>query len=90
MTYEWRKYPEQEPTESGYYYCVHVMDGQRYYKGIWWNDKRKVWDHWRPHLFREFVSPEVLVFVAESRTDFYCPCEEGVRKNIDKYEPYTG
>lgn len=90
MTYQWQNYPEWAPTDSGYYYTVHVMNGQRLYKAIWWSSETNKWVHWRPAEYRAGVSPDVLVFVVESRTDYYCPCMIGVQENLEHYTPYDG
>lgn len=88
MKYEWKKYPEQTPTDSGYYYTYHLMNDERWYKAIWWDSKTSKWIHWRPAENKAKIEPNVIAFVLESRTDYYCPCLTGVTDNLDKYSAY--
>ena len=71
---EWVSYPENIPTEDGYYYTDYFnTDLMRFfYKAIYWNSKLGSWVGWRrdggPDLSR------VESFMLTSRHDYYLPC----------------
>lgn len=88
MTFKWKTFLDGAPTESGYYYAVHLMNDQLYYKAIAWHTQKGVWLHWRYAMAVAMIPPDVLAFVPESRNDFYCPCMEAVRENLHLYTAF--
>lgn len=64
----WKKYPENKPTESGYYitYYYNVAQKGNYEKALWFSCKEDkwIWD-------REFT---VKAYVEASFNKYYVPC----------------
>ena len=69
----WSKYPEAKPDESGYYFTKYFNPEQQevFWKAIWYCTKRSAWIPWRPGV----DGLEVYDFVAESRHEYYVPCQ---------------
>ncbi len=89
QTYEWKEYPEQKPTASGYYYTYYkAQDGAEYYKAIGWNNDTQEWSTWRAAEYHAGIKPNVLAFVEESLNRYYVPCVISVQDNTDRYTDY--
>jgi hypothetical protein len=62
-------YPENKPSESGYYYTKYfntqLMEYR--YKALWYSVKKDKW-LWR-------IVPYVATFCPDSRNDYYVSCE---------------
>ncbi len=68
-------YPENKPTETGYYLCRHLFESKLYDKCIQWSSKRQKWV--------EIISNHpwnVIDFVPETRADYYTEC---MNKTLD-------
>ena len=70
---KWIKYPENIPTEDGYYMTEYFnVDLNEYFgKGIFWNSTKQSWIGWRPDGGPGLT--RVKSFMPESRHDYYIP-----------------
>jgi len=77
---EWSKYPDTEPTISGYYltYCYNMKIGL--YKTLFWSNENKKWLTWR----LELKSNDIIVkgFVEKSRNDYYVSCSKYAEQQV--------
>jgi hypothetical protein len=70
-------YPENKPTETGYYLCRHLFESELYDKCIQWSAKRQKWvEILAKHNWN------VVEFVPQTRADYYTEC---MNKTLDIY-----
>lgn len=70
-------YPENKPTETGYYLCQHLFESKLYDKCIQWYAKKQEW----VGTF-EKQNWNVVAFVPQTRADYYTEC---IDKTLDLY-----
>jgi len=70
-------YPENKPTETGYYLCQHLFESKLYDKCIQWYAKKQEW----VGTF-EKQNWNVVAFVPQTRADYYTECLD---KTLDLY-----
>ena len=90
--YKWKNFPEEKPTQSGYYMTVHLWSEKRtlLYKGIYWNNDKQHWCHWRRELIEKGERPNVIAFVSETRRDFYGQClGDFMSSDLEPYQKET-
>lgn len=70
MTYEWSSYPEQQPSERGYYLTLYhnKKQNEHLFKCIYWNGR---WCAWRPGVTED---PDVKGFVQDTHAPYYGDC----------------
>lgn len=81
------KYPENRPTESGYYMCLYYNEEHKdhLFKALWYGvDKQEF-------IFRiKDVDKHVKLVLMESRNDYYVPCDMWCNEHHKEIEPLTG
>lgn len=70
MAYEWRRYPEQQPTQRGYYLTLYYNKEHEahFTKCIYWDGQ---WCAWRPGVTED---PDVKGFVQDTLAPYYGSC----------------
>jgi len=78
----WLEYPENEPTESGYYIAIYQHEEHQvdYFKAIFWSSIKKQWSPWRPTL--NLPNSCIKKYLPETRNNYYAPCMVNFSKMI--------
>jgi hypothetical protein len=78
MAYEWSKYPDQVPTQPGYYLTLYFNNEHQahLFKCIYWAGR---WCAWRPGAKED---PDVKGFVQDTLNPYYVPCATNANQNV--------
>lgn len=80
------KYPENRPTESGYYMCFYFNEPENnhFFKALWYGVAKQEF------IFRiKDVDKHVKFVLLESRNDYYIPCNYWCDEHTNEIEPLT-
>lgn len=79
----WKTYPDIKPERSGYYYVKYYNPEMKdvFHKAIWYTTETDKWLAWRKGVEGLVVDQ----FIAESRHDYYVPCEMWAEENYKQF-----
>lgn len=82
MAYEWSRYPDKKPIDTGYYLTLYWnSENQGYFdKCIKWDGIE--WQSWRPGAITD---ADVKGFVLDTLNPFYVPCMRNANANVKDY-----
>ena len=73
----WLSYPENKPTDHGYYMTVHQVEDGLFYKAIYWDGTQ--WCKWR----RNQTDLHIHRYLEYTRENFYTECIRNFTERSD-------